>query len=116
MTLPGRALLAVRRYMPFTKASMTVIRPRTAVKANAVSRVVGQRTIRLRKLYDSGTLPTAARASSRIRPAARGTRMRGETGKDGIMAPGSAARSGELGEDLGDLDAAGRPGGDDAAD
>ena len=50
MTFSGWPDASVSRYMPLTKASMTVSKEITRVKARAVMAVVFQRTVRLRKL------------------------------------------------------------------
>src|SRR6516225_8185173 len=49
--------------MPVTKANMTVSNATTTVKAIAVNIVIRHRTIKLRMLYRSGTLPTAANSA-----------------------------------------------------
>src|SRR4051794_1415668 len=81
MTLPGRPLASVRRYMPLTKPSMTVRRDTTSVNASAVDRVVFQRTARLRRLYASGTLPSTSRVRGRAAAPAPGSNSDQETGK-----------------------------------
>ncbi len=48
ITLPGWPLALVRRYMPLTKAIITVSSEMTSTKARAVISVVRQRTVRLR--------------------------------------------------------------------
>ena len=48
ITLPGWPLALVRRYMPLTKAIITVSSEITSTKARAVISVVRQRTVRLR--------------------------------------------------------------------
>ena len=64
MTFSAWPEACVSRYMPLTKASITVNKATTMVKARAVMAVVFHRTVRLRKLYRRGTLPSDSKATS----------------------------------------------------
>ena len=70
ITFPGWPLAWVSRYMPFTKAIITVKSEITSTKASAVISVVRQRTVRLRTRYRKGTFTPKRSPATRTSAAA----------------------------------------------
>src|ERR1051326_2469340 len=86
-TFPGCPLPSVSRTMPLTNASITMRIAMTRVNASAVSTVIRQRTMRLRRLYWIGTLPTASMPSRTTTVMTMGASSRGDIGNESVIVP-----------------------------